>query len=308
VAFAWEQSTGPRGRQGDEVVLEMADDILKRLPPPLDPEVAHATTFAVDGEGVNSLGVFLQQEMTRFNELTKVMKNSLRTLQKAIKGLVVMSSALEAMAAAMMFQRVPPAWEAAGYPSLKPLGGWVTDLVARLGALDTWLRGGPPPAFWISGFFFPQGFMTGALQMYARKTKIPIDTLDFKTHVTAMKEGADVAAQPKDGVYVFGLFIVCARWDHGAQVLNEMEPGRLLYKMPVVWLEPVQSKDVKLDDGKTYACPFYKTSRRAGVLSTTGHSTNFVMVMGLPSDKPQDHWVRRGTAVLSEDEAGITSK
>jgi len=216
--------------------------------------------------------------------------------------------ALEAMAAAMMFQRVPPAWEAAGYPSLKPLGGWVTDLVARLGALDTWLRGGPPPAFWISGFFFPQGFMTGALQMYARKTKIPIDTLDFKTHVTAMKEGADVAAQPKDGVYVFGLFIVCARWDHGAQVLNEMEPGRLLYKMPVVWLEPVQSKDVKLDDGKTYACPFYKTSRRAGVLSTTGHSTNFVMVMGLPSDKPQDHWVRRGTAVLSEDEAGITSK
>jgi len=299
---------GGKKKSGDEVVLEMADDILKRLPPPLDPEVAHATTFAVDGEGVNSLGVFLQQEMTRFNELTKVMKNSLRTLQKAIKGLVVMSSALEAMAAAMMFQRVPPAWEAAGYPSLKPLGGWVTDLVARLGALDTWLRGGPPPAFWISGFFFPQGFMTGALQMYARKTKIPIDTLDFKTHVTAMKEGADVAAQPKDGVYVFGLFIVCARWDHGAQVLNEMEPGRLLYKMPVVWLEPVQSKDVKLDDGKTYACPFYKTSRRAGVLSTTGHSTNFVMVMGLPSDKPQDHWVRRGTAVLSEDEAGITSK
>ena len=299
---------GGKKKSSEEQVLELAEDILRRLPPPLDPEAAHASTFALDGEGVNSLGVFLQQEMSRFNELTKVMRTTLRTLQKATKGLVVMSSALETMASALLFQRVPPAWEAAAYPSLKPLGGWVADLLARLAGLDAWLRGGPPPAFWISGFFFPQGFMTGALQMYARKTKIPIDTLEFKTHVTAVGEGAGVAAQPKDGVFVYGLFIVCARWDGAAGVLAEMEPGRLLYRMPVVWLEPLLAKDVKLDDGRTYACPFYKTSRRAGVLSTTGHSTNFVMTMGLPSDKPNDHWVRRGTAVLSEDEAGITSK
>lgn len=38
-------------------------------------------------------------------------------------------------------------------------------------------------SYWISSFFFPQGFMTASLQTYARKTMIPIDSLVFKSHV-----------------------------------------------------------------------------------------------------------------------------
>ena len=73
--------------------------------------------------------------------------------------------------------------------------------------------------------------------------------------------------------------------------------------MPVIWLEPINVS--KLKKNGYYECPLYKTSRRAGELSTTGHSTNFVMYFYLKCDdnepsKDADHWIRRGTALLTQ--------
>merc|ERR1719198_1079587 len=97
-----------------------------------------------------------------------VMRATLRDLQKAIKGFIVMSGPLEDMYNCFIFQRVPAQWENAGYPCLKPLASWIEDFFLRLSTTNTWLMEGPPITYWMSGYFFPQGFMTGVKQAYSR--------------------------------------------------------------------------------------------------------------------------------------------
>ena len=74
------------------------------------------------------MNTVLAQEMSRFNRLTAVMKDSLRNISLAIQGLLVMSSELEGAFRAIAVNQVPDLWKKASYPSLKPLGSYMDDL------------------------------------------------------------------------------------------------------------------------------------------------------------------------------------
>lgn len=80
------------------------------------------------------------------------------------------------------------------------------------------------------------------------------------------------------------------------QKLKESDPKVLFTPGPMVWLVPSTEEEEYL----YYDAPLYRTSERRGVLSTTGHSTNFVMFFKLNTDIDPKHWVKRGVALLTQ--------
>jgi dynein heavy chain len=65
--------------------------------------------------------------------------------------------------------------------------------------------------------------------------------------------------------------------------------------LPVIHFKP--QEDFRPDPDE-YITPLYKTSLRAGVLSTTGLSTNFVLHVATPSREKESYWIQRGAAML----------
>jgi len=275
----------------EDTVVEVATKILDDFPEPFD-VLAAEKKYPVSYE--QSMNTVLTQELQRFNGLVTVIRSSLSDLKKAIAGEILLSSELETAMNSLFDGRVPELWMKQSFPSLKPLGGYVIDTKQRLAYFQKWMDEGIPQLFHISKFFFTQGFLTGAKQNYARKTHIPIDELEFDFEVIQDKN----PVAPIDGINIIGLYLEGCRWNEEARILDESRPKILFEKCPIIWLNPGKTKDMK--QFPHYNCPVYKTSARRGTLSTTGHSTNFVMLIKLPSDQPQAYWIRRGVALLTQ--------
>ncbi|KAK2953633.1 putative Dynein axonemal heavy chain 6 [Blattamonas nauphoetae] len=190
---------------GDVVVMGQVKALLKGLPEllpvrakqkPVQPSheasatvlpLSHSLTSLAPSlsqhpptQPLSSLQVVLSQETERFNNLLTVMSSSLIELNKAMRGLAVMSSQLDALYSSILTSSVPSMWASAAYISNRSLGDWIDDLRARVDFFRKWIENGEPDVFWLPGLFFQQGFLTAILQTMARKHKYPIDSLSFE--------------------------------------------------------------------------------------------------------------------------------
>ncbi|XP_061839882.1 dynein axonemal heavy chain 6 isoform X2 [Nerophis lumbriciformis] len=305
------------GKSNDEIVCELADAIFAKLPERLDMDEALEYLFERDANGrVNSLTTVLGQEADRFTKLSRLLRVSLITLQKAIGGLVVMSEEMDMIYTSFVNNQVPSHWSNCSYPSLKSLAGWVKDLNLRIYFVESWITRGHPKSFWISGFFFPQGFLTAVLQNHARQYNLPIDELNFRFNMLPLYRDQSTVAEatrnagssaelemdkempaPGDGVLVHGMFMDASRWDDDNMVIEDALPRVMNSTLPVMHFEPQQNYEA---EPGLYHAPLYKTSARAGTLSTTGHSTNFVVTVLLPSNRSSDYWISKASALLCQ--------
>ncbi|XP_048588102.1 dynein axonemal heavy chain 2 isoform X2 [Nematostella vectensis] len=281
-------STGGQGESREEKVLELAADVLKKIPEEIDYE----QTAKIMSEDPSPLNVVLLQEIERYNALLRLMKRSLIDLERGIKGLVVMSSDLEETFNCIFDARVPSLWGKA-YPSRKPLAAWTRDLVVRVEQFDKWATTAHQPIiFWMSAFTFPTGFLTAVLQTCARQNNISVDSLSWEFVVSTVDD-SNITQQPKDGVWIKGLYLEGAGWDKKNACLVEADPMQLVSKIPTIHFKPVENK--KKSGKGMYTCPCYYYPNRAG----TSDRASFVVAIELKAGAmTSDHWIKRGTAIL----------
>lgn len=134
------------------------------------------------------------------------------------------------------------------------------------------------------------------MQNYARKNKVAIDLLSFEFKILDNLKPEDIKESPSEGVYCYGMFLEGARWNYETHLLDESKPKELYTDVPVIHFLPKQNRE--LPTSGVYFCPLYKVLSRAGTLSTTGHSTNYVLFVELPTDLDQGVWIKAGVAMF----------
>jgi len=291
---------GGGGKSSEEIVADIASVQESRLPVLLSEEGAHPLSFEIkqDTGLMSSLGTCLSQEMSRFNLLLNQLQFTLKELQLAIKGIKVMTNELDGMFNSLFNNQVPSLWtkDGIGYPSLKPLNSWFEDMLLRVGFFSDWISGGIPKAFWVSAFYFPQGFLTSVLQGHSRANMIPVDQLSFEFAMQETEDPDKIDGYPEQGIYIHGLFMDGAAWDYQDMVISDQEFGVMFVRAPVINFIPFQDKKPNLEK---FIMPVYKTSVRAGTLSTTGHSTNYVLSIEIDTQQSPSYWILKGAALLT---------
>eukprot|EP00392_Amoebophrya_sp_AT5.2_P001972 g1977.t1 len=247
-----------------------------------------------------------------------------------------MTTELDKMHGDLSHGRVPAVWEALAYPSCKKLHSWFDDFTERyLWLKQKWLLPTSSTSsfvlqhYWISAFFFPQGFLTAVLQSYARRHALPVDALGFafvpggaavliqfifynfyfRVDMSRQlaQEQAEKAQHDNSFVWIYGLFFEGALWDFNQNLLADQEPGMMYANAPWIKFVCRQEQGEGVDGGTSagksiyfqYLCPLYKTPSRSGSLSTTGLSSNFIIAIALDSDKKEEYWVLKGCALLT---------
>ena len=281
------------GKTVEQTVTETLDIIESQTPPIFDYEAIFEKFPTEYSESMNTV---LIQEVIRYNVLLNLMKVNIKNLKMALSGRIVMDDELDRIVTSIYNNQVPVVWINNGFLSLKPLMSWLADLNERIDFFKDWYENGTPKCFCISRFSFPQAFLTGTLQNYARKHHCEIDLLTFEFKILDDITYDKVEDRPEDGCYVYGMFLEGARWNYDKHLLDDSLNRELYTDVPLMHMIPVPNREPP--EKGIYNAPLYKVLSRQGTLSTTGHSTNFVLMVELPTSENENKWIKAGVAMF----------
>ncbi|XP_065810510.1 dynein axonemal heavy chain 8 [Labrus bergylta] len=281
------ESGGGSGATRESIVYDLAEDMLEKLPPNYVPHEVKARLEKMGA--LNSMNIFLRQEVDRMQRIISLLRTSLTDLKLAIDGTIIMSENLRDALDNIFDARVPNLWRKISWES-STLGFWYTELIERNKQFNCWVFKGRPKTFWMTGFFNPQGFLTAMRQEVTRANKgWALDTVTLTNNVLKQAK-EEITASPTEGVYVYGLYLDGAGWDRKNTTLIESSPKVLFTPLPVIHMFAVNS--TAPPDPKLYVCPIYKKPRRTDL--------NYITAVVLPTVQSPDHWIMRGVALLCD--------
>uniref|UniRef100_A0A8C6XX21 Dynein axonemal heavy chain 11 n=1 Tax=Naja naja TaxID=35670 RepID=A0A8C6XX21_NAJNA len=272
------------GQSLEEKVKNVLDEILEKLPE----EFNLAEIMQKSAERSPYILVCFQ-ECERMNILIREIRRSIKQLDLGLKGELTFSSSMETLQSSLFYDQVPDAWSSLAYPSTYSLAQWFNGLLLRCRELDTWTQDLVlPSVVWLSGFFNPQSFLTAIMQTTARKNNWSLDKMCLTTDVTK-KSREDYGHPPREGAYIFGLYMEGARWDIQAGVVAEARLKDLTPMLPVIFARaiPIERQETK----HLYKCPVYKTKLRGPTYTWT---------FNLKTKEKPSKWVLAGVALLLE--------
>uniref|UniRef100_H0WXE9 Dynein axonemal heavy chain 8 n=1 Tax=Otolemur garnettii TaxID=30611 RepID=H0WXE9_OTOGA len=281
------ESGGGVGETREAIVYRLSEDMLSKLPPDYIPHEVKARLIKMGH--LNSMNIFLRQEIDRMQKVISILRSSLSDLKLAIEGTIIMSENLRDALDNMYDARIPQMWKRVSWDS-STLGFWFTELLERNAQFAVWIFEGRPNVFWMTGFFNPQGFLTAMRQEVTRAHKgWALDTVTIHNEVLRQTK-EEITTPPAEGVYIYGLYMDGAAWDRRNGKLTESTPKVLFTQLPVLHIFAINSTAPK--DPKLYVCPIYKKPRRTDL--------TFITVVYLRTVLSPDHWILRGVALLCD--------
>ncbi|GAB1610879.1 dynein axonemal heavy chain 5 [Argonauta hians] len=281
------EASGGEGETRESIVYRHADEMLEKLPDDYNP---FEVKDRLKKMGIlQPMNIFLRQEVDRMQKVIGLVRATLSNLKLGIEGTIIINESLRDALDNIFDARVPPQWKKISWEA-STLGFWFTDLLERNEQFNTWVFDGRPNYFWMTGFFNPQGFLTAMRQEITRAHKgWALDAVVLNNNVTkSMKE--DINSAPQEGVYIYGLFLDGAAWDKRNCRLIEQTPKVLNVNLPVVHVFAINTERPKSMD--IYECPVYKKPNRTDL--------TYIFPLLLKTNKPPDHWVLRGVALLCD--------